>query len=153
MDKIKADAEQAKLIYEWDGEVNFYSNFYDDGYEKLKKFMDLYQNLPLDEIKKEWIKDEAYENVLKIYDKIINYCMEMISTQKYVVSKEEISLILFELSNNMNKVQSYNLDDAIRKKEDILNNLNFLETNNINVASDYVKNYNYIFNRNNKSHR
>ena len=157
--KIKGDEFEIELIDRWEEEVSYYYflkyAFDDIEYNRLKSFLELYQELSLDEIKQEWITDKALENIEKLDTKVTRFCIKKIKENIEPLSKKEIEDIHDYFENEKENVYSFNKSIVLKYGVNIEKNLKYLLTNDINKSSDYIKNYNYIFNRNNtkKSHR
>ena len=145
-EKVLNEEEREEMVAIWykklEAEIAFCLGVDQDEYwDRLFKRMASLIDLPVLELKRLYVKDEALDNLFVLANEIrgidYNKCVDseiMIDGEKYNSYKESIN-------NNMKLVKYFNFDKANEYYREMTANLEYIYTNDIEKASDKIKKY------------
>lgn len=157
--KVKEDKDRIELINRFQKELWYYYGLFfeskDDKYlEQLLNYSTSILSSKIEVVKSELLDDEAFEDILLVDDMIDTMCINKINNND-LSSDVLLDDIEERVADDLIKVKDFNAKESKEYVDLIRKNIFFLETNNIESATDRIKAYYNMIKKleSKKSHR
>ena len=155
-EKTKDEEEAYEISKSWyeileDNMAVYLGINHDDAWNEFFERIEKMLELPSDSLKRQLLKDKALEELIDLKEEI-----EELASKKCLDNSISLDSIQYnkykeQMDEIINRVRPFNIEIVDDYKKDILANLEYLITSDIEKASDSVKTFNELIKRRNRS--